>query len=356
MNTILTINPGSTSTKIAIFKSDECVFDKTLRHSNTELEGFNDIQSQYEFRNNVILEAVKEAGFNITDFDAVVGRGGLFPKKKMESGTYLVTDKMIKDIMENPIQQHASNLGCRLADAIAKEANVNAYIVDPVVVDELADVARISGHKGTERKSVFHALNQKAIGLRMAKDCNKDYAEANLIVAHLGGGVSVGAHHNGRIVDVNKALLGTGPMSPERTGTLEIEDVINITYENKDKNINEIKKLFVGKGGVASYLGETDMREVLEMTKTNPEAKAVYEAFAYQVAKEIGSCSTVLKGKVDGIALTGGIAYSSEFVELIKERIEFIAPVYVYPGEDEMLALAQGALRVINKEETAKEY
>ncbi len=353
---ILTINPGSTSTKIAIFKNEEEVFEKTLRHTVEEIGQFKDIQDQYEFRTGVITEAIAESSYNINDFDAIVGRGGLFPKPQMSSGVYPVTDKMINEIIDKPVQAHASNLGCRLADAFAKQANCKAYIVDPVVVDELSDVARVSTYKGMPRKSMFHALNQKAIGYRVAKDLNKQYGELNVIVAHLGGGVSVGAHLKGKVVDVNRALLGEGPMSPERSGTLAIEDVIEFTYKNRDKPLKTIKKAFVGNGGVASFTGMIDMRDVAKKAETDKDVALVYEAFAYQVAKEIGSCATVLKGKVDAIALTGGIAYSKDFTQMIKDRVGWISDVLVYPGEEEMLALAQGAIRVMDGIEEEQIY
>ncbi len=353
---ILTINPGSTSTKIAIFDDEKEVFEKTLRHATEEIGQFKDIQDQYEFRTNVIMEAVKESGIALKDFDAIVGRGGLFPKPQMESGVYPVTEKMIDDIINKPVQAHASNLGCRLAQAFANEANCEAYIVDPVVVDEMQEVARVSTHAGIKRKSMFHALNQKAIGYQLAKDLNKEYKDLNIIVAHLGGGVSVGAHQNGKVIDVNKALLGEGPMSPERTGTIPLEDAIELTYQNKEKSLKEIKKMFVGHGGMASFTGMTDMRDVEAKSNEDKDVALYYEAFTYQVAKEIGACATVLSGKVDAIALTGGIAYSKKFIELVSNRINWIAPVYVYPGEEEMLALAQGALRIMNGTEKPKTY
>lgn len=351
---MLVINPGSTSTKIAVFDDLNPVFVETLRHSSEELAPYNTIFEQYEFRKNVILNALKEKNVPIESLNAVVGRGGLL--KPIEGGTYNVNEKMIEDLKIGVQGQHASNLGGVIAYEIAKSVNIPAFIVDPVVVDEMDEIARISGMPEIQRKSIFHALNQKAVAKRYAKEQGKKYEELNLIVAHLGGGISVGAHRKGRVVDVNNALDGEGPFSPERTGSLPVGDLVKLCFSGK-YTLDEIKKKITGKGGLMAYFGTNDARDVKKMMdEGNKEAELVYKAMAYQVAKEIGMCSTVLKGEVDAIILTGGLAYGKEFVEWITERISFIAPVAVYPGEDEMLALAEGGLRVLRGEETAKEY
>ncbi|MCX7903933.1 MAG: butyrate kinase [Caloramator sp.] len=351
---MLVINPGSTSTKIAVFDDLNPVFVETLRHSSEELAPYNTIFEQYEFRKNVILNALKEKNVPIETLNAVVGRGGLL--KPIEGGTYNVNEKMIEDLKIGVQGQHASNLGGIIAYEIAKSVNIPAFIVDPVVVDEMDEIARISGMPEIQRKSIFHALNQKAVAKRYAKEHGKKYEELNLIVAHLGGGISVGAHRKGRVVDVNNALDGEGPFSPERTGSLPVGDLVKLCFSGK-YTLDEIKKKITGKGGLMAYFGTNDARDVERMMdEGNKEAELVYKAMAYQVAKEIGMCATVLKGEVDAVILTGGLAYGKEFVEWITERISFIAPVVVYPGEDEMLALAEGGLRVLRGEETAKEY
>jgi butyrate kinase len=351
---LLIINPGSTSTKIAIFDNEKPVLETTLRHSNEELAPYKSILEQFEFRKNVILDTLNQNGINITKLSAVVGRGGLL--KPMEGGTYKVNGTMLEDLKLGAMGQHASNLGAIIANQIAEQLNIPAFIVDPVVVDELDEIARISGMPALPRISIFHALNQKAVARRAAKDLGKDYEELNLIVAHLGGGISVGAHQNGRVVDVNNALDGEGPFSPERTGTLPVGSLIKLCYSGK-YTIDEMKKLVVGKGGLVAYLGTNDGRAVQAMVEGgNKEAELVYKAMAYQVAKEIGACGAVLEGKVDAICITGGLAYDKMLVGWIKERVNFIGDVRVYPGEDEMMALAEGGLRVLRGEEQAKEY
>ncbi len=351
---ILTINPGSTSTKIAIFDNEKNVFEEVLRHSSEEIGQYATIFDQYEFRKNVILETLNEKGINLTKLDAVVGRGGLL--KPIEGGTYSVDENMIKDLKVGVMGQHASNLGGIIASEIAGQLNIPAFIVDPVVVDELNEIARVSGIPQLDRKSIFHALNQKAVARRYAKDMGKAYEDVNVIVAHLGGGVSVGAHKNGRVIEVNNALDGDGPFSPERSGGLPAGQLAKLCFSG-EYTLDEIKKLITGKGGLVAYVGSNDGREVVAMIeKGDKKAELVYKAMAYQVAKEIGACAAVLKGKVDAIILTGGIAYDKEFTAWIKEDVEFISEVVIYPGEDEMIALAEGGLRVLRGEEEAKKY
>lgn len=351
---MLIINPGSTSTKIAVYDNTNPVFVETLRHSSEEIGQYKTIFEQYDFRKNVILKAVEEMGVELSSINAVVGRGGLL--KPIEGGTYEVNEAMLADLKVGIQGQHASNLGGIIANEIAKNLGARAFIVDPVVVDEMDDIARLSGMPEIERVSIFHALNQKAVAKRYAKEKGVRYEDVNLIVAHLGGGISVGAHRNGRIVDVNNALDGDGPFSPERTGSLPVGDLVKMCFSGK-YTIDEIKKMITGKGGFVAYLGTNDGRDVQRMMDEGDEkARLVYEAMAYQVAKEIGMCSAVLSGKVDAVILTGGLAYGKVLTGWIEERVGFIAPVVVYPGEDEMLALAEGGLRVLSGEEAAKEY
>jgi len=351
---ILVINPGSTSTKVAVFRDKEPVFTETLRHSTEELSKYKSIIDQFEFRTQAILNMLKEKGISLSEIDAIVGRGGLL--KPIESGTYIVNEKMIEDLKKAERGEHASNLGGIIAYTLAKEHNIPAYIVDPVVVDELEDIARITGMPEIEKSSIFHALNQKAIARRLAADLNKKYEEVNLIIAHLGGGISIGAHKHGRVVDVNDALNGEGPFSPERAGGLPVLDLVKLCHSGK-YTYQEMKKKLIGQGGIVAHLGTNDVREVYKkIEEGDKKAELVLEAMAYQTAKEIGAMAVVLKGHVDAIGITGGIAYNEDFVKRISERVKFIAPVYVYPGEDEMLALAQGAYRVLSGEEKAKMY
>lgn len=354
MYRILIINPGSTSTKIGVYDDTTPVFEETLRHSAEEIGKYKTIYEQYDFRKNVILNSVVEKGIDIKSIDAVVGRGGLL--KPIEGGTYAVNDKMLEDLKVGFQGQHASNLGGIIAYEIAKPLNIPSFIVDPVVVDEMEDIARISGMPEIQRISIFHALNQKAVARRYAREYGSKYEDLNLIVAHMGGGISVGAHRKGRVIDVNNALDGEGPFSPERTGTLPVAALLKLCYSGR-YTLDEMKKKITGKGGFVAYLNTNDAREVEKMAREgNREAELIYKAMAYQVAKEIGACAAVLKGDVDAIILTGGLAYGKEYAEWIRERVSFIGKVVVYPGEDELLALAEGGLRVLSGEEKAKEY
>ena len=351
---LLMINPGSTSTKIGVYEDEKEILVETLRHSSEEIGKFEGIYEQFNFRKDVILNVLKEKNFDINTLDAIVGRGGLL--KSIEGGTYAVNEAMLKDLKIGVQGQHASNLGGIIANEIGKTLDIPAFIVDPVVVDEMIDVARISGIPEIERKSIFHALNQKAVAKRYAKEIGKKYEEINLIVAHMGGGISVGAHEAGKVIDVNNALDGDGPFSPERSGGLPVGDLAKMCFSGK-YTIDDIKKKINGKGGFVAYLNTNDAKEVIDKAEAGDEKyKLIFEAMGYQVAKEIGKCAAVLSGKVDAIILTGGIAYGKAMVNYIKERVEFICPVVVYPGEDELLALAEGGLRVLNGQEMAKEY
>ncbi|MBE6089394.1 MAG: butyrate kinase [Clostridium beijerinckii] len=351
---LLIINPGSTSTKIAVYEGEKEIFEETLRHSSEEIGKFKYVVDQQSFRTDVILKILEDNKINITEMDAIVGRGGLL--KPIVSGTYSVNDNMLKDLKENVQGEHASNLGAIIANEIARSINKPAFIVDPVVVDEMEDIARFSGVPELPRKSIFHALNQKAVAKRYAQENMKNYEDINVIVAHMGGGVSVGAHKNGRIIDVNNALDGEGAFSPERSGGIPSGDLARMCFSGK-YTLEEILKKITGKGGFVAYLDTNDGRIVRQLaSEGDMKAKLVYEAMGYQVAKDIGAAAAVLCGKVDAIILTGGIAYEKMMVDIIKEKVGFSAPITVYPGEDEMLALAQGALRVLNGQEEVKEY
>ena len=351
---ILVINPGSTTTKLSLFKNETPLFTENIAHSSDSLKGFNSIIEQYEFREKVILGFLKNKKISLDTIDAVVGRGGLL--EPLISGTYRVNEKMIQHLRESQFGEHASNLGAILAYQISKNNSIPAYIVDPVVVDEMEDIARISGMPLLPRKSIFHALNQKAVARKAAADLGKDYHKVNLIVVHMGGGISVGVHQKGRVVDVNNALDGEGPFSPERSGTVPIGDLVQLCFSGKYSQ-GEIKTFIKGKGGIVAYLNTNDVRFAIEkMRAGDRKAKIVLEAMAYQISKQIGEGATVLKGNVDAIVLTGGISHSLQVVEMIKDRVSFISLVMVYPGEEEMLSLCQGALRVLRGEEEEKIY
>lgn len=355
MNRILAINPGSTSTKIAVFENTKQVFLKNIKHTSEEIGKFDRITDQYEFRKNIILEELKNANIEVSSITVIVGRGGLV--KPIPSGVYEVNEALIADLKVGVLGQHASNLGGLIANDIAKSIDgARAFIADPVVVDEFHDLARISGHPLFERQSIFHALNQKAIARTHAKSQNKRYEDMNLIVAHLGGGISVGAHQKGKVIDVNQALDGEGPFSPERSGTLPVGALVKLCFSNKYSFV-EIARMITGQGGYVAYLGTNDAYEVEKRGAAGDEkAQLIQDAMSYQVAKEIGAMSTVLMGEVDAILLTGGIAYGKPFVDSVIKRVAHLAPVSVYPGEDEMQALAMNGLMVINKEVEVKEY
>ncbi|MDH6355338.1 butyrate kinase [Dysgonomonas sp. PH5-45] len=350
---ILAINPGSTSTKIAVFDNMKVVFKATLRHSGEELAPFNTVIDQYSFRKDLIINQLKEGNVPF-EFDAIIGRGGLF--KPIPGGVYEVNDAMIRDI-KNTERHHASNLGCLIASEMAKMLpNCRAFIADPVVVDELNDIARISGSPLLPKVSIFHALNQKAIARRYASDINKKYEDLDLIVCHMGGGISTGVHAKGRVIDVNNALDGEGPFSPERSGTLPVQALADLCFSGKYTH-DQVKKMIVGNGGLMAHLGLNDLIEI-EKNIENGDKKAeeVMDAMSYNIAKSIGAASVVLKGKVDAIILTGGAAYSDFIVPRVTDAVSFIAPVKVYPGEDELEALASNAEGALNGSLSIKEY
>ncbi len=353
---ILAINPGSTSTKIAVYEGESPLFITNIKHVTEELSAFSDMAEQYHFRKEIILAELAAAGIEPSSLSAIVGRGGLL--KPIASGVYLVNDSVILALREGlNISQHASNLAGIIAYDIARALpNTAAYIADPPVVDEMDDLARITGHPLFVRKSRFHALNQKAVARKHAKATGRAYEELNLIVAHMGGGTSVGAHRRGMIVDVNDALDGEGPFTPERSGTLPAGDLARLCFSG-DYTHDEVKKMLTGKGGLTAYLGTNDVREIEERGAAgDAHALLIMDAMVYQVSKEIGAMFTVLKGNVDAIILTGGIAFNKRTNEAIIERVGRLAPVSIYPGEDELEALALNGLMVLRGEIMAKEY
>lgn len=350
----LIINPGSTSTKIGVFEDETLLFEETLRHSTEEIAQYASIVDQKDFRKQIILDLLNKKDFDINSLQVVVGRGGML--KPIPGGTYAVSDELLEDLKIGKQGQHASNLGGILAREIADSIGVPSYIVDPVVVDELMPTARYSGVPELPRTSVFHALNQKAVAKRYAKEKGVSYESLNLIVVHMGGGVSVGAHEKGRVIDVFNALDGDGAFSPERAGGVPSGALIKMCFSGQYTE-KEVYKKVVGGGGFNAYLGTNDMRDVAKMVENgDTHAAEIREAFILQVTKDIGSMACVLKGKVDQIIVTGGIAYNKSIVDEMQERAGFVAPFTVYPGEDELLALTQGALRVINGEEKPMTY
>lgn len=358
---LLVINPGSTSTKIAVYEDEQPLFVETLRHSSQEISHFSHVLDQYGFRLKAVLELLEAESIPLASLSAVVGRGGLL--RPIPGGTYAVNDKMVAELQARDRErEHASNLGALLAFEIANRMGIPALIVDPVCVDEFDDLARVSGLPEIERRSLSHALNLKAVSRRAAKDLGRPYPELNLVVVHLGGGISVTAHRLGRMVDVNQALDGTGPFAPERSGGLPVGDVVRMCfgmppYEGLALTYEQMFRKIAGEGGLVAHLGTNSAIEVEHRIQSGDDhARLVYEAMAYQIAKEIGAMATVLQGHVDAIVITGGVAYSAMLLAWIKERVGWIAPLLVYPGEDEMLALAQGALRTLRGEEEALVY
>jgi butyrate kinase len=352
---ILAINPGSTSTKFALYDDAAPVFEKNLKHTSADLSSFKRITDQFIFRKDLIMNELVKRKIDFSDIVAVVGRGGLV--KPIESGIYRVNDNMKKDLIEGKRGEHASNLGALIADDIARSLpGAQAFIVDPVVVDELQPEARLSGHPLISRMSIFHALNQKAVARTYAASVGRSYEELNLIIAHMGGGVSIGAHCKGRVVDVNNALSGEGPFSPERAGGLPSVQLADLCFSGRYTH-SEIKSMLIGKGGMVAYTGTNDFRELCSRAdKGDKNAQIVRDAAAYQVGKEIASLAAVLSGEVDAIILTGGMAFQEYHVNYIKSMVGFITEVIVYPGEDELRALAFNGLLALKGEITIKEY
>ena len=351
---ILVINPGSTSTKIAVFDKETQIFKHSISHSVEQLSPYKTIIDQFEFRKQLVLEELKKAGVAL-DFQAVIGRGGL--TKPLEGGVYEVNEKMKEDIRTSD-HSHACDLGCIIASDIAKDIpGCRSFIADPVVVDELNDYARVSGSPLFQRASIWHALNQKAIARRYAKDINKSYEDLNLIVCHQGGGISVAAHDHGRAVDVNNALDGEGPFAPERAGTLPAADLVRLCFSGK-YNEKEMLAFISGKeSGLSGHLGTNDMREVENRCNNGDEkASRLVDAMIYHIAKSIAAQGAVFCGKIDAVIITGGIARWQYIVDELTKRINYLAPVVVYPGEDEMEALALNAVAVLEGQREAKEY
>ncbi|MCL2727534.1 MAG: butyrate kinase [Bacteroidales bacterium] len=352
---ILAINPGSTSTKIAVYENEQLVFGKSIRHESADLGRYPQMSHQFEFRKDLILRELNDMGILLSDLSAIVGRGGLL--KPIPSGVYEVNQAMIDDLFRGVQGEHASNLGGLIAADMVKElSGCKAYIADPVVVDELQPVARISGHPAFQRVSIFHALNQKAVAKNHAHKVNTHYEELNLIVVHLGGGISVGAHCKGKVIDVNNALDGEGPFSPERSGTLPAGALAKMCFSG-NYTLDEVRKMMVGEGGMVAHLGTNQFTAVCDWVDNGrADACLIFDAMAYNVAKTIGAMAVALKGEVDGILITGGMAFSELFVQRIQEQVAFLAPVFTYPGEDEMAALAMNGLAVLRGEETPKQY
>lgn len=352
MYKILAINPGSTSTKIALFENEKNIFTKTINHNVDELEKYEKVQDQFEMRKEAVIKALEENNYKTTDLSAVVGRGGILPPVK--SGAYKVNETMVKRLSQNPILEHASNLGALIAYEIAKPLDILACIYDSVAVDEMQDIARVSGMPEIKRSSFSHALNSRAMAIKTALKYDKKYKDLNMIVAHLGGGISVSVHQKGQMIDIISD--DEGPFSPERAGRVPCKKLIDLCFSGEYDKRTMHKKLR-GKGGLKAYLNTVDAREVEKLIEQgNEEAKVIYEAMAYQIAKGIGELATVVNGDVDYIVITGGIAYSKMFTKWILNRVKFIADVEIMPGEHELESLALGALRVLNNEEEAREY
>ena len=351
---ILVINPGSTSTKVAVYIGDSPLQVSTIRHKPEELKLFEQVVDQKDFRRQIILDWLKENNIPFS-FDAIIGRGGL--AKPVRGGVYRVNRKMCYDTYY-AMRKHACNLGCIIAAELATKLGTGckAYIADPGVVDELLPEARISGSPLMPRICIWHALNQRAIARRYAKSIGKKYEDLNLIICHLGGGISVAAHEHGRAIDANNALDGEGPFSPERAGTLPAADLIHLCFSGRYTE-DQLKKRVAGQAGLMAHLGTTDIPEIMRMIENGDQhAKLLIDAMIYHTARSIAAEGAVLKGKVDAILLTGGIAYSEYITQGLRERVEFIAPVHIFPGEDEMKALALNALAVLRGEREAKEY
>lgn len=349
---VLAINPGSTSTKIALYENEEKLFAHTLDHPVDELEKFEKVQDQFHMRKDAVVGFLEENDFEIDTLSAVVGRGGILPP--VNSGAYNVNDKMIDTLINRPRVEHASNLGALIAAEIARPLNILACIYDSVAVDEMDEISRISGMPEIPRISLSHALNTRAMAMKVAQEIGKPYEDLNFIVAHLGGGISINVHKKGKMVDL--VSDDEGPFSPERAGRVPCKKLIDLCYSGEYEK-RTMQKMLRGKGGISAYLNTLDAREVVSrINEGDKRAKLIYEAMALQVSKGIGELATVVKGEVDAIIVTGGIAYSDMMTDWITERVEFIAPVYIMPGENELESLAYGALRVLKGEEDLQEF
>lgn len=351
---VFAINPGSTSTKIAMFEGDKEVFSKNVSHDAEKLKEFKEIRDQFDYRKETILKELAEAGQTLEGVDAFSARGGGLVN--IEGGVYQVGEKLLEHARVGYTVKHPATLGAQLADAFAKEYGGVAFVVNPPDVDEFTDVARVTGLKGVYRESRIHALNQKEIGIRYAAKLGKKYEDLNLIICHIGGGISVTAHNHGKMVDSNDIANGDGPMAPTRCGQLPVKDVVTMCFSGKYTE-KEMREKITKTGGLVDHLGTSDAREVTEMIKNgNQYAKLIYDAMIYEIGKTAGSMAAVLCGKVDGIIFTGGISHDKYVVEKLTEMLSFIAPITVMAGEFEMEALAAGAIRVLSGKEKAKTY
>ena len=354
-NYILVINPGATSTKIAVYQGNRSVFLLTIRHECGELEAFSTTSDQLDYRLNLVLNEVEKNHIPFDSVGIIISRGGLL--HPIESGVYEVNKAMIADLETSVMGDHASNLGGLIAhNLLRKFPNARAYIADPVVVDEMQEVARISGHPEFQRISIFHALNQKSVARTYAHSRGVEYEDLNLVVAHLGSGISVGAHEKGRVIDVNNGLDGEGPFAPERSGTLPAGALARYCLE-KDVSWTEVRKMLIGEGGLYAYVGHKDAQRLeKEAREGNPKAMILQKAMAYQISKEIGAMSTVLGGELDAILITGGMAHNPDLTGEVKKRVGFIAPVLIFPGEDEMRALAHNGSLLLSGKISARQY
>ncbi len=350
---ILAINPGSTSTKIGVFDDDKQVFVTSIPHTPEELKQFHNVIDQFYWRKDLVKQALAKEGIPLKSIDAIIGRGGLI--SPVESGIYEVNADLVHDLL-HPRVQHASNLGGLIAKHIGDEIGVRSFIADPVVVDEMAPYARLSGLPELPRESIFHALNQKAMARLYAKETGNEYEKLNLIVCHMGGGITVSAHRNGKVIDTTNALDGCGPFSPERSGSLPPGPLIRLCFSGKYTE-RQLINMVHGKGGLYAHLGTTSVPEILDrIDRGDLHAMLVLRAMVYTVAKEIGAMAIALKGDVDAIIITGGMAHSKRVTDFVAEHVSFIAPIFVYPGENELKALASNALAAINGERVAIQY
>ncbi len=351
---ILVINPGSTSTKVAVFEDLELLVDKTIRHTKQVLKRYDDLVEQLPMRTKIVIDFLKNNNIELKEIEGFIGRGGLM--KPVKSGIYEVNKEMKEDLSTNKYGIHASNLGGLIVAELAKTVNKKAYIADPVVVDEMSSVAKISGLNGISRRPLWHALNQKAVAKKYAEKLGFSYEDTNLIVAHLGGGISVGLHKRGRVTDVNNALDGDGPFSPERTGSLPVAAVYELAYSGQ-YTLEQLRKLNHGFGGLVSYLNTSDAEEVAEMISDGQVfAKRVMKAMVYQIAKEIGSLYAVTRGNLDAIIITGGLAYNQAVLQPLLEYLDHLGEIVVYPGEDELEALAFNMYQLLTNQTEIKEY
>jgi butyrate kinase len=351
---ILVINPGSTSTKIAVYENDIPIVEEFVHHSPEEFRSMRNALEQREIRYGHVMRMLEEKNVRPESLDAVVGRGGII--KPIESGTYAINEKMKQDLIDNTAAVHASVLGGLLAADLGEKYGIPSFVVDPIVVDEMEQLAKLSGIPGIERRSIFHALNAKSVVRKVARDLGVKYEDGRFVVAHMGGGITVGAHRYGRVIDVNDGISGEGPFSPERCGTVPLAPIIEMCYSGKFTK-DEMLAYLSKSGGMLAYLGTNDMRVVEKYIRNGDDYSAlVMDSMAYQVSKEIGAMVAVLEGRLNAIILTGGLAHSHRFTASIKQRVDQIAPVITYPGENELSALAEGALRVLRGEERVKEY